>query len=202
VMETAETSSVQRGVAHSGPMTVFCSSEGAQLLEFAMVLPMMLLLLLGVIDFVSALTLQQKLNNAAREGARFAITETCSDCTQAASSTQPISTHSVLNDVLTYMTNTGINVCGLTSASVPTSPDPSDSSDPYSWVFSSSCTDTGGTLSIRIDRGTTFVDSAGNTVEATRIVISRPYKWSGITAPLVGASNHVTTIASYAIMEN
>jgi Flp pilus assembly protein TadG len=190
------------GLTRPGVMARFCATDGAQLLEFAIVLPMMLLLLLGVIDFVSAFTLQQKLNNAAREGVRFAITETCSDCTQAASSTQPISTHSVLNDVLTYMTNAGINVCGLTSASVPTSPDPSDSSDPYSWVFSSSCSNTGGTLSIRIDRGTTFVDSAGNTVEATKIVISRPYKWNGLTAPLVGASNQVTTIASYAIMEN
>ena len=50
-------------------------SEGAQLLEFALVLPILLVFSVGIMDFGQAYNLKQKLNNASREGARFAAAE-------------------------------------------------------------------------------------------------------------------------------
>ena len=46
------------------------SNEGSELLEFALVVPLLLVFVVGIVDFGSAYNLKQQLNNAAREGAR------------------------------------------------------------------------------------------------------------------------------------
>lgn len=171
------------------------SSQGSQLVEFAMVLPLLALILMGTIEFGGAFTLKHRIGNATREGVRFAIDEASADISQwpAVAPT----TQAILNDILTYMTNTGVNVCGLTSSSGASStPSYGD------WVFSSSCSDTGGQISIEINRGITFVDSRGVTVTAAKVTISRPYKWSLLMAPLVGAVGQLSTVSSYSMMED
>jgi Flp pilus assembly protein TadG len=49
------------------------SESGAELVEFALVLPMLLLVLGGIVDFGLLLQRQQVVTNAAREGARLAV---------------------------------------------------------------------------------------------------------------------------------
>ena len=49
------------------------SQAGAELVEFALVLPMLLLVLGGIVDFGLLLQRQQVVTNAAREGARLAV---------------------------------------------------------------------------------------------------------------------------------
>ena len=49
------------------------SQAGAELVEFALVLPMLLLILGGIVDFGLLLQRQQVITNAAREGARLAV---------------------------------------------------------------------------------------------------------------------------------
>ena len=49
------------------------SSRGQGLVEFAMIAPLFFLLLLGIVEFGRAIYYVQILNNAAREGARYAI---------------------------------------------------------------------------------------------------------------------------------
>ena len=52
----------------------FCRSEkGQAMVEFALVLPLLLALLCGIIDFGWLYYNQITLNNAAREGARYAV---------------------------------------------------------------------------------------------------------------------------------
>lgn len=51
----------------------FASQEGASLVEFAIVLPLLLLLLFGAIEFGLVLYNQQVITNASREGARAGI---------------------------------------------------------------------------------------------------------------------------------
>lgn len=47
--------------------------RGQSLVEFALILPVLVLLLMGVFDFGSAVYAYSVVNSAAREGARFAI---------------------------------------------------------------------------------------------------------------------------------
>jgi Flp pilus assembly protein TadG len=49
------------------------SQAGAELVEFALVLPMMLLVFGGIVDFGLLLQRQQVVTNAAREGARLGV---------------------------------------------------------------------------------------------------------------------------------
>ena len=49
--------------------------KGAATVEFALVVPFLLLLLVGVFEFGRAIMVQQILTNAAREGARRAVVE-------------------------------------------------------------------------------------------------------------------------------
>src|SRR5688572_16886512 len=49
------------------------SARGAELIEFALVLPLMLLLLLGTVDFGLLFQRYHVVTNAAREGARVAV---------------------------------------------------------------------------------------------------------------------------------
>src|ERR1700734_3307523 len=54
-------------------------SLGSQIAEFAISLPLLVLFVMGIFDFSGALTLKQKLTNAAREGARVAAADPASD---------------------------------------------------------------------------------------------------------------------------
>jgi Flp pilus assembly protein TadG len=164
------------------------------------VLPLFLAMVVGIFDFGQAYNLKQKLNNAAREGARFAIEESCADCTQAA----PPTTQAIENSIVNYLTNAGVNLCGLTGTTTPTvGPLPF-----ASWTFTSSqqCTGTGANFTIQIDRGVTFVDSNGATVSASHITVNCPYAWSfnSIIGFLVPGANYaaVTTLSSDATMQN
>lgn len=51
-----------------------CRERGAQLVEFALVLPLLLALLLGIVSGGIAFSRDNSLNNAAREAARFGAT--------------------------------------------------------------------------------------------------------------------------------
>lgn len=51
----------------------WCSEEGGQLVEFALVLPMLLLVVLGIAEFGFIFQRYEVLTNAAREGARIAV---------------------------------------------------------------------------------------------------------------------------------
>lgn len=51
----------------------FCSDEAAQLVEFALVLPLLLLVMLGIAEFGFIFQRYEVLTNAAREGARIAV---------------------------------------------------------------------------------------------------------------------------------
>jgi Flp pilus assembly protein TadG len=182
-----------------GIIATLWSSQASQLVEFALVVPVLLVVLVGILDFGQAYNLKQKLNNAAREGVRLAIAETCADCTQAA----PATTQAIENDIVSYLTNAGVDVCGLTGTTSP-----SVAGGYASWIFTSpaNCTGTGTTMSIEIDRGFTFVDKNGATVVASKVIVNRPYAWTfnRIIGFLVPGANYqaVTMISSNAIMEN
>lgn len=49
------------------------SERGAELIEFALVLPVLLLIVLGIVDFGFLFQRMQVMTNAAREGARMAV---------------------------------------------------------------------------------------------------------------------------------
>jgi len=165
-------------------------ASGAQLVEFALVLPLLVVMVVGINDFAAAYNLKQKLSNAAREGARFASALSCADCWQSA----PPSTQAVRDVVANYLTNANVTTCTIGSAPA--------SAGPLAWQYSSSgCPN----FSLLIERGYTFVNSNGVTVAASRVTLTYPFSWSfnKIIGMLVPGANPSlpTTITTDAIMQ-
>ena len=97
------------------PCARWRSEDGAQLVEFALVLPMLLLVVLGIAEFGFIFQRTEVVTNAAREGARIA-------------SLPGYSTADVQARVAAYVTagrvpTTGTNpVIAVTDVSIPTTP--------------------------------------------------------------------------------
>lgn len=180
-------------------------AAGAQLVEFALVLPFLLVFLVGIIDFGTAWNLKHKLNNAAREGARFGAGESPLDLTQ----TNPPTVQAVQNVVVHYlinanMTSSTTGVCGMTTS---TSPDAGGNlTSGWTYTSPSNCPGTSAKFVLKIERNYTYNDSGGNPVHATRVTLTFPYTWSlnRVMGLLVSGANptFTPTISSDAIMEN
>lgn len=75
------------------------NQQGAELVEAAMVLPMLLALLLGAVWFGRAYNIYQTITRAAREGARFALAPSCATCGNTFPTDTDVTT--VINNALT-----------------------------------------------------------------------------------------------------
>lgn len=78
--------------------------DGQAMVEFALILPIFLLILCGIIDFGWLFYNQLSLNNACREGARYAVVNTAEDA-----NTQAIINH-IENSTTTVFANDGVDI--------------------------------------------------------------------------------------------
>lgn len=93
--------------------------RAAQLVEFAVSLPLLVLFVVGIFDFSGAFTQKQKLTNVAREAARVAAADPASDVGNLSSGV-PSSVRDALKVVDSYLIANQMNDCGL-STKTPTS---------------------------------------------------------------------------------
>lgn len=92
--------------------------DGQAMVEFALVLPVFLLILCGIIDFGWLFYNQLSLNNACREGARYAVVNTADG-----SGTQAIEEH-IKNLTTNVFANDGVDInIEYTSQGDPTTGD-------------------------------------------------------------------------------
>ncbi len=92
--------------------------DGQAMVEFALILPIFLLILCGIIDFGWLFYNQLSLNNACREGARYAVVHTDENA-----DTQSIINH-IENISTTVFANDGVDITvKYSSPSDPTSGD-------------------------------------------------------------------------------
>lgn len=92
--------------------------DGQAMVEFALILPVFLLILCGIIDFGWLFYNQLSLNNACREGARYAVVHTAED-----GDTISIINH-IENTTTTVFANDGVDISvSYSSPNDPTSGD-------------------------------------------------------------------------------
>jgi Flp pilus assembly protein TadG len=170
------------------------ASDGAQLVEMAVTLPVLVVLFVFIFDLGQAVNLKQKLTGAVREGARFAANQSTVDLVQS----PPPSILAVRDVIDAYLVTSNINDCGLVGQAPVRTP------STWIWTFTTaSCG--GGPLVVTINRGFTFTPPSGVTVEATQVQITYPYKWQfGNMISLVasGASYTTTNVGTSAVMQN
>jgi Flp pilus assembly protein TadG len=173
--------------------SLLSDGSGSQIVEFAVTLPLMLVLVVGIFDFGNAFNLKQKLTNGAREAARLGASESTSDLTDS----PPNSVLAIRDLVSNYLLTSKINDCGIGTAAAT----PLGASTPWKWAFTATCPN-GGSFVLTVDRGNVFVSSVttgGNSIKviSTNVSISYPYSWqfNRVIGLLVSGASYPATTA-------
>lgn len=107
------------GKRKSGVRRACVDDRAAQIIEFALSVPVLVLFLIGIFDFSNALALKHKLADAAREGARVAAADPASDLGNTAG--LPVSISDAYQVVDNYLISENVPDCGLKGTSPTTS---------------------------------------------------------------------------------
>jgi Flp pilus assembly protein TadG len=149
------------------------ADRASQIVEFAVSLPLLVLFVVGIFDFSGALSLKQKLTNAAREGARVAAADPFSDL--GSPSGVPASVSDAFQVVDNYLLSEKINDCGLAGTT------PTQTATTLKWASPTLTGCPGGTgLTLTVDRGCTTPQVSGQStinVVNTCVTILYPYSW-------------------------
>jgi len=191
-------------LSRKGILASAWDAEGSQIVEFAVSLPLLIVLVVGIFDFGSAFTVKLKVSNSALEGVRIASALPSSDLSLA----EPPSLDSVVSVVDNYLTRANMNDCGLFPIVNP----PAHAAGTLIWTYTANGGGCPGTLTLIIDRGFTYTAGLANpfpanyTVEATKVTISYPYKWqfNNVIRLIVPGATYAANslITSTAIMQN
>jgi Flp pilus assembly protein TadG len=183
-------------------MRLHCFGDrAAEIVELATSLPILVIFVVGIFDFTNAVTLKQKLTNAAREGARVAAADPAADLSDPTTSSGfPASVTDAFYVVDRYLLATRVNDCGLSSQ--PLLP-----GSGLTWTATATglgCTGSG--LVLTINRGCISGASAGSTgndIVCTCVTIQYPYSWqfAGV-AGLFGTLKLPTSITTAATAYN
>lgn len=185
--------------------------RGSQLFEFALVLPMLLLLIAGVADFAQGWNLRQVLANAARDGARLGSNENYSDLTDA----NPMSIQTICQQVADYLIQEHVNpafmgISGTSSSTVSSGCSSfgtvvdSTTGLTVAWTYYST-----GNYGLKIEPQLQVHppgETCGPTVlciASTRVTLKYPYNWT-LGTNLIGmtSSNSTVPIQVYSVISN
>jgi Flp pilus assembly protein TadG len=184
----------------AAPLQRRCADDRAsQIVEFALSLPLLVLFVVGIFDFSGAISLKQKLTNAAREAARVAAADPANDLGNA--SGVPVSVLDAFYVADNYLVSEKLNDCGLNTPDLPT-----QTGGTLTWVSTTTSCPGGGTLRLTINRGCVKSQTInGNPVHlvGTCVTILYPYKWqySSVTGLLgitfIGPTGITTTATAF-----
>jgi Flp pilus assembly protein TadG len=193
-------------VAHSLARFLKCE-QAASLAEFAISLPLLVVLVVGIFDFGGAFNVKQEVNNAAREGARFGAAQPTNDLCGAGNPCTPASVEAIRVLIASYLQAARLNDCGLGAM---TGPNNGNTDPAWSYQTTGTCS---GQLTLTIIRGypqcnlTTTYGNQGPTVNipCTEVSLSYPYAWHfnnviQLVAP--GSSLALSTIPTNATAMN
>jgi Flp pilus assembly protein TadG len=178
----------------------FAGDRASQIVEFALSLPLLMLFVVGIFDFSGALSLKQKLTNAARDAARVAAAGPATDL--ASPTGIPASVSDAYQVVDNSLTTEKINDCGMAGTT------PTLTAGTLTWVSPNLTGCPGGTgLTVTINRGCVSPQTLGTTntdVVDTCVTIQYPYQWRyyKVAGLLGGTGSGPATISTTATAFN
>ena len=145
---------------------------GSQIMEFAISVPLLVVLVVGIYDFAQAFNVKQKLNFAVKDGARFGAIQPTNDL----SLSTPSSVVAIRDLVDADLIAEGLDDCGLGKIRL---------AGTLSWTATGNCFNQDNAnspdLILTINRGFIVPPAAGTSepsLAATHVSISYPYKWN------------------------
>jgi Flp pilus assembly protein TadG len=185
----------KRLAAHNGNrkrlVQAVAESEGSQLLELGLSLPILLVILVGIIQFTGAFNLKQKMANAAREGARIMVSNILSDNSCGGTN---CSAQAAVNAMANYMTSAGVNSSCI---------DPSLMTSSGAQTWTAACANG---ISLTINHQYVYFLPGGTPVTGTQVTVAYPYTWffNDIIKMLVPRANLTlpSSLTETAVMQN
>lgn len=166
-------------------LRMFAGAEASALAEFAVALPLLVVLVVGIFDFGGAFNTKQELNNAAREGARLGASLPTNDLSNTPPPNPP-TVDAVRYVVDSYLQAARINDCGLGASGLQATV---QSTLTFVYQAEASPCSASSPLTLTIIRG---FGAPGCTLQAigygaanpinpyipcTQVIISYPYQW-------------------------
>ena len=195
-----------RNPRRSDWLSVLSGAEAAQLVEFALAMPLLVVLVVGAIDFGTGWVLKDRMANAARDGARVAVSVP-NDTFNPQCGGTPCTVQSAASAAVNYLSNAGLSACGLD----PSSTAPTNGPGAFAWTYTSpsNCPGTTIKMSIVVERAVTTTVTVGSTtttVLMTRVTVNYPLKWmfGSVIKLLAPSSNYASTLTltTQEIMQN
>lgn len=147
-------------------------TDGAELVEMGLALPLLLILVVGIIDFGKAYNTKHVMSNAAREAARMIVSTPLSDSScpsgwapSSPGSGTPCPVRAAAITVANYMTNAGLSAAGCLNSTTPT----------YSALMTWTYTCNNVTLVINKAYQYPAYGSTTSTITGTDVKLSYPY---------------------------
>jgi Flp pilus assembly protein TadG len=149
------------------------ATDGAELIELGLALPLLLILVMGIIDFGKAYNTKHVMENASREAARIISSTPLSDSscpsgwsTSSPGSGTPCTLQAAANTVANYMTNEGLSAAACLRTSNPTY------TGVFTWTYN--CNN----VKLVIDKAyryPVYGSTTGTTMIGTDVKLSYPY---------------------------
>jgi Flp pilus assembly protein TadG len=158
------------------------NQEGAQILEFALAVPLLVVFVVGIFDFGQAYNVKVKLNSAAKDGARFGAIQPTNDL----SASVPPSVAAIRDLVDADLQAANINDCGLGSIL---------HSSGLIWQATGTCAGN-TTFTLTIDRGFVYSTSSPSVqVVSTHVDLNYPFQWhfNSVITLLVSSASYAGT---------
>ncbi len=174
---TASLSKTYAPLGAGGIRRLRSNELGSSLLEFAVVLPLLVVFTVGIYDFSGAFNVKQKVEQAAQEGAIVAGAQPMSDIsTTTATPPGPSSLQPVVTAVYNSLAASGVLPNAGASCAppfpAPTQPSPAG----LTWIYTTaSCSSAGDQLVVTINRG--WVAGGPPAAVGTTVQVSYPYHW-------------------------
>lgn len=179
-------------------------TEGAELFEFAMALPLMLVLVVGIIDFAQAYNTDHITSNAAREAARLISSTPLSDSScptawtiNSPGSGTPCAVQATATTVANYLTAAGLNQGACLSTATAT----------FAAVLTWTYTCNNVTLVIYKAYQAPNPNDTNNPILSTKVTLSYPYTFTfgsiiGLLVPGATGPTGQYIFTSDAVMQN
>src|ERR1700686_5429123 len=156
-------------IPHRSPVSLVRDVRGSALLEFAIVLPLLMVVIVGIFDFSGAFNQKQKIEQAAQEGAIIAGAQPMSDIDP--SNTGPDSLQPVVTAVFNSLAGSGV----LTTGTCVPPGTATHSGSNLKWTYKIlGCPDD---LVIVIDRGGVSPSASTPAAVGTTVKVTYPYHW-------------------------
>ncbi len=167
------------------------SEKGVEMIELALVLPLLILLLVGFLYYGNAWATKDKLDGAGRDAARVAVND-FNDTTNPQCGGTPCSVQAAASAAVVALANANIDTCGMSSAG-------GAASGVFTWTFTSGgCASSGAPWTMVVERAVS-TPVGGTDVLSTRVTLSYPYAWNFVSVNPFGSP---IILGSQTIMAN